>query len=148
MQYRIAVITPYCQEPTEILRQCHDSVLRQQVPCDHVMIADGFPNAEVAGWAVRHVILPVAHADVGNTPHSVGSLLADAEGYDFIAYLDADNWYRPDHLSSLVQLYEVTKAPVCCAWRTFHRPDGSSGGYSISGSACSHSTSAPLISQP
>jgi hypothetical protein len=79
----------------------------------------------VAGWNVRHVILPVAHADVGNTPRSVGSLLADAEGYDFIAYLDADNWYRPDHLSSLVQLYEVTKAPVCCAWRTFHRPDGS-----------------------
>ena len=125
MEYRIAVITPYYKEPTEMLGQCHDSVVRQEVPCDHLMIADGFPNPAIDRWNVRHVLLPVAHDDLGNTPRSVGSLLADAEGYDFIAYLDGDNWYQPNHLASLVQLYEATKAPVCCSWRTFHRPDGS-----------------------
>src|SRR5262245_25755535 len=125
MTYRIAVITPYYKEPTEVLYQCHASVLQQEVPCDHFMVADGFPNPEVANWKVRHVILPTAHADVGNMPRSVGSLLADSEGYDFIAHLDADNWYQPNHVSSLLKLHEETKAPVCCSWRTYQRPDGS-----------------------
>jgi hypothetical protein len=89
------------------------------------MIADGFPNPEVSKWKVRHVTLPSAHADVGNTPRSVGCLLADSEGYDFIANLDADNWYQPNHISSLLELHQKTKAPICCSWRTYHRPDGS-----------------------
>jgi glycosyltransferase involved in cell wall biosynthesis len=32
---RIAVVTPYYKEPLEWLRQCHDSVLAQEVPADH-----------------------------------------------------------------------------------------------------------------
>jgi hypothetical protein len=42
----------------------------------------------------------------------------------FIAYLDADNWFHPNHLSSLLELHKQTQAAVCCSWRTFHRPDG------------------------
>lgn len=95
---RIAVITPYYKEPTAMLHQAHLSVAAQDIAADHFLVADGFPNPEIANWNARHVPLPQAHADNGNTPRSVGSLLADAEGYDFIAYLDADNWFQPDHL--------------------------------------------------
>jgi glycosyltransferase involved in cell wall biosynthesis len=121
---RIAVITPYYKEPLAMLRQCHESVLAQDADFDHFMVADGFALEEIDEWDVRHVKLPVAHGDNGNTPRSVGSVLADAEGYDFVAYLDADNWLHPGHLSSLVATYEKTRAPVCCSKRTFHRPDG------------------------
>jgi glycosyltransferase involved in cell wall biosynthesis len=121
---RIAVITPYWKEPLEWLRHCHESVLAQEVPADHFMVADGFPQAEIAGWNVRHAVLPNAHDDGGSTPRGVGSVLADAAGYDFIAYLDADNWYLPGHLASLLELHRTTGAPVCTSFRSFFMPDG------------------------
>jgi hypothetical protein len=125
MNPKIAVITPYHQESTEVLRRCHESVAGQMLPADHFLIADGFPNEAVRDWNARHVVLPHAHGDCGNTPRGIGSMMADAEGYDFVAYLDADNWLYAQHLSSLHELWQRTKNPVCCAMRTFHRLDGS-----------------------
>lgn len=121
---RIAVVTPYHLEPLELLEQCHQSVLAQQVQADHYMVADGHPNDVVAGWNVRHVVLPESSGYGGCAPRCVGSMLADAAGYDFIAYLDADNWYEPTHLASLLQAHQRTGSPVCASLRTFHKPDG------------------------
>jgi glycosyltransferase involved in cell wall biosynthesis len=121
---RIAVITPYFKEPLDWLRQCHESVLGQEVPADHFMVADGFPRPEIASWNVRHAVLPQAHGDGGSAARGIGSVLADAAGYDFIAYLDADNWYLPGHLASLLELQRTTGAPVCTSFRSFHRPGG------------------------
>ncbi|TFZ08187.1 glycosyltransferase [Ramlibacter humi] len=120
----IAVITPYHQEPLEVLEQCHRSVLAQEPAADHFMVADGFPNPQVAGWKVRHVVLPQAHGYGGSVPRGVGAMLAEAQGYEFVAFLDADNWYHPGHLASLVELQRRTRAPVCSSLRTFHQPDG------------------------
>lgn len=123
-KYKIAVITPYYKEPTAMLRQAHDSVVAQGVDADHFFIADGFPNPEVASWNVNHVVLPRAHGDNGNTPRGIGSALADVEGYDFIAYLDADNWFHGNHLKSLVELYEKTGTGICASFRTICTMDG------------------------
>lgn len=127
MKKKIAVITPYYKEPTEMLFQAHTSVVEQGLDAivDHFMVADGFPNPQINEWNAKHVILPNSHGDNGNTPRGVGSLLAVAEGYDFIAYLDADNWYKPDHLSSLLQVWKQTDADVCCSMRTLHQMNGS-----------------------
>jgi glycosyltransferase involved in cell wall biosynthesis len=128
MKKKIAVITPYYKEPTEMLFQAHSSVLEQntdEVVVDHIMVADGFPNPQVNGWKVKHFILPDSHGDNGNTPRGLGSLLAVSEEYDFIAYLDADNWYSSDHLSSLLRVWVETSADVCCSMRTLHQIDGS-----------------------
>ena len=121
---KIAVITPYYKESIEFLRQCHQSVLAQNVSADHFFVADGFPNEEVMKWNIKHITLPQTHADYGDAPRGIGSVLADVEGYDFIAYLDADNWFHPNHLSSLLNLYEETKADVCTSFRSFHTLEG------------------------
>jgi glycosyltransferase involved in cell wall biosynthesis len=121
---RVAVVTPYYKEELSFLVQCHQSVLAQDIDADHIMVADGFPREEISDWRVKHVRLPVAHGDNGNTPRAVGSLLADAEGYDFIAYLDADNWFHPGHLKSLLALHTESGAPVCTSFRTYHSADG------------------------
>jgi glycosyltransferase involved in cell wall biosynthesis len=121
---KIAVITPYHKESIEVLRQCHQSVLTQNISADHFFVADGFPNEELMKWSIKHVSLPQAHADNGNTPRGIGSILADIEGYDFISYLDADNWFHPTHLSSLLNLYEETNADICTSFRTIHANDG------------------------
>ncbi len=96
--WRVAVITPYHQEPVDLLHRCHASVLAQEVDCTHLLVADGPGLAELNGWDCRHIALGVNHADNGNTPRSLGALAAMNEGYDCIAFLDADNWLAPDHL--------------------------------------------------
>ena len=121
---RIAVITPYFKEDTSVLRQCHESVMSQDGDVTHIMIADGFPNPEVDRWPVHHIRLAGAHGDNGNTPRGIGSILAEAVRYDFIAYLDADNWFHPGHLRSLLDLHQQGGVDVCCARRSFHGMDG------------------------
>jgi glycosyltransferase involved in cell wall biosynthesis len=122
---RIAVITPYYQEPIDMLRQAHESVLNQRgAEIDHFLVADGFAKSEINHWKAKHSVLPQAHGDNGNTPRGIGSFLAEVEGYDFIAYLDADNWYHEGHLESLIELQEKTKANICSSFRTFHSLDG------------------------
>jgi hypothetical protein len=123
---RIAVVTPYHREPLEMLVRCHESVIAQQPLADHIMVADGFARPEVASWNVSHVTLPREHGDYGCTARGVGSMLADVEGYDFVAYLDADNWFLPGHLASLIELQRQTGAPVCTSFRAFHGPGGES----------------------
>lgn len=121
---RIAVITPYYREPVEFLDQCRRSVAAQDVAADHIMIADGHPLDIVDQWGVGHVRLPRSHGDNGNTPRGLAALLARSEGYDFITFLDADNWYHPGHLRSLLQLWERERSPVCASLRTFHDAAG------------------------
>jgi glycosyltransferase involved in cell wall biosynthesis len=99
---KVAVISPYYREDLETLRKCHTSVLEQTYPCTHFFVADGHPQPELSSWDVQHIILPVSHRDFGNTPRGIGGISALNQGFDAIAYLDADNWYAPDHVESLV----------------------------------------------
>lgn len=121
---KIAVITPYHREPLEMLAQCHESVLAQEPSAHHFMIADGFPRSEIASWKVQHVTLAVNHDDCGATPRGIGAMLADSQGYDFVAFLDADNWYLREHLATLLELHQTSGAPVCTSFRNFHSADG------------------------
>lgn len=121
---RVAVVTPYHTEPLEILAHCHVSVRRQTLAADHFLIADGHARNEIDGWAVQHVKLPRAHGDCGCTPRGLGALLAASEGYEFVAFLDADNWYHDDHLRSLVAVWEQRGGQVCASFRTFHDLEG------------------------
>jgi glycosyltransferase involved in cell wall biosynthesis len=111
---QIAVITPYCQELDDVLRTCLESVARQTYPCcRHFLVADGFPNPLVAGWDARHIVLPNVHADNGNLARAIGAMAAISEGHDGIAFLDADNWFREDHVAQLIALHKDTGAAVC-----------------------------------
>jgi glycosyltransferase involved in cell wall biosynthesis len=121
---KIAVITPYYKEPIAFLRQCHESVISQGIEVDHFFIADGFPNAELMSWNIKHISLSEPHQDNGNTPRGIGAMLASAEGYDFIAFLDADNWFHPNHIHSMVELWKKTQADVCCSFTSIHTLDG------------------------
>jgi hypothetical protein len=122
--HRIAVVTPYHREPIALLEQGHRSVLRQDVAADHILVADGHAVDAIDGWTASHVRLPREHGDNGNTPRGLGSLLAEREGYDFVAYLDADNWFHDGHLRALLDLWEQRRVPVCASLRTFHHFDG------------------------
>ena len=98
----VAVITPYYEEGLAILERCHKSVLEQTISCLHILIADGKPLPELDQWDAHHIQLPVSHHDIGSTPRLIGCFHAIGLGVDAVAFLDADNWYEPEHLSKLM----------------------------------------------
>lgn len=122
---KVAVVTPYYREAPDILMQCHASVLSQTFACRHILVADGHPVTLFdKSPHTDHVILPRANGDNGNTPRGIGSLLASSWGFDAVAYLDADNWFAPEHIANLVRAATQTAAPVAASKRTFHTLDG------------------------
>ena len=122
---RYCVITPYFKEDKAMLTRCMDSVARQTVPVEHILVADGFPQDWIETKPVRHVVLDRAHSDFGNLGRGIGAMMAVAEKYDGIAFLDADNWYDDDHIEScLAALQQNPRTIFAAAQRRFVRPNG------------------------
>ena len=87
----MAVITPYYKEPLAQLRQCHDSVRAKASPA---ACAGG-------GWTRRRRINHWRR-DYPSHEHRLTALdrvILRIGGVD-AAFLDADNWYGPDHRQS------------------------------------------------
>ncbi len=126
---RIAVVTPYYDETESVLRACHDSVRGQTHAATHIMVADGHPQAWIDSSSAQHIVLPVSHRNYGDTPRAIASVSAITQEFDGIAYLDADNWYQPDHIETIVEMRRATGAAICSTNRSVHRLDGSLLGY-------------------
>jgi hypothetical protein len=122
---RLAIITAYFKEDRAIIERCIRSVRSQSVPVDHLLVADGHPQAWIGTEGVRHVALDRNHGDFGDTPRAVGLVLAIREGFDAIQFLDADNLIYPDHARMAATLLRDTKAHMLVLKRRFLRPDGS-----------------------
>lgn len=124
---KVAIVTPYYQEPPEVIARCLDSVAAQTVSAEHYVVADGHPQTWIEKRPVRHLALDRGHANYGNTPRAIGALLAMAEGHDVIAFLDADNWLEPDHLEHCIAVHDRAgdDCDYVLAKRHMRRPDGS-----------------------
>lgn len=121
----VAVVTPYHAEPRAWIERCLASVAAQTHACQHIVVADGRPQDWIDDTGVRHLRLDRAHADYGNTPRALGALMAISEGFDAIAFLDADNWYEPGHVAACVAAAQASGADFVSAQRRFVREDGS-----------------------
>jgi hypothetical protein len=129
---RVLVITAYYKEERGLIERAMRSVAGQTARAsgaatvDHMLVADGFPQAWIDAAPVRHLKLDRAHGDYGNTPRGVGSLLAISEGYDAICYCDADNWYEPNHVEVCLRAAKAVEGvDYVIAQRTMRRPDES-----------------------
>ncbi|QPN63163.1 glycosyltransferase [Synechococcus sp. CBW1004] len=121
---KVAVITPYLRKDLDYLRQCHQSVLDQEEACWHVIVADGESIDEIDHWDAHHVVLPVRHHDIGSTPRLIGSFHAIGLGVEAVAFLDADNWYAPNHISGLLTALRAKNASFASSNRLLCRVDG------------------------
>jgi len=102
------------------------SVRSQTVPAEHFLVADGHPQDWIDAEPVRHLRLDRAHADYGNTPRAIAALLATAEAYPAIMFLDADNWLEPEHVELCLGVAAQSPGTdFVVAKRNFRRPDGS-----------------------
>ena len=117
---KIAVITPYYQESVELLKRCHQSVLAQGDHVTHIFVSDGNPQNELDQWDCIHIKLPMSLNDYGDTPRGIGASIASAQQYDGICFLDADNWYEPQHISIIRQLFTEHQTPVISVSRNLY----------------------------
>ncbi len=117
----VAVVTPYHREDTEKLRRCMTSVMRQTHPrILHYMVADGWPREDLMQGcsSVRHITLATEHGDNGDTPRGIGALCALNEGAPMVCFLDADNFYEPDHVASVVDAFAQVGGDVVFSERS------------------------------
>lgn len=121
---KVAVISPYHGESEDWLAQCHDSVRAQTHPCVHIFVADGRPSRQVDALDGQHIIVRRGHGDFGDTPRALGAMSAIGQGFDAVAFLDADNWYKSTHIESLVELQRESGAAITTSGRAFYSPDG------------------------
>jgi len=123
---KFAIITPYYNESPALLQRCIQSVARQTIPVEHLMIADGLPQSWLDFEPVRHIKLDRSHSDFGNTPRGIGSLLAISEGFEGFGFLDADNWLEPNHVELCIQsgmAVRESSFDYVIAQRHHRRPD-------------------------
>ncbi len=121
----ICVVTPYFQTEPAWLQQAHDSVRSQSAPAHHVLVCDGSAPAQIHPFQGSHIVLQRNYKDYGNTPRLIGCYHAIARGAEAIAFLDADNWYRRDHLEGLLRFAHDNRLDACASARMLHRLDGS-----------------------
>jgi hypothetical protein len=119
---RVAIVTPYHGEPLAWIAKAHASVRMQSHPATHILVGDGKPEAAIDAWGAQHIIMPAGHRDWGHTARS--SPVAAAQGFDAIGFLDADNWFYPDHVETLLALQAERDLEVASSLRVMHHVDG------------------------
>jgi glycosyltransferase involved in cell wall biosynthesis len=123
-KYRVAVVTPYYRIDPEKFHRCCASVAAQTFKCDHILVADGEPQALPDEFDVIHMALPQNIGNSGASPRGFGAQYAFVQGYDAVAFLDADNWFDEDHIEVTVSALEEGQEDVVFSSRHIVFPDG------------------------
>jgi len=123
---RVAVITPYYNESIFTLNQCIKSVEKQTYKdIHHFVVADGNPFDDMDDYTANftHISLPPCR-DFGDTPRGVATAVAWAQGFDAIAYLDADCWYHKDHIRTMVGVMKESGRDIITCPRKLYTSSG------------------------
>lgn len=120
---KVAVITSFCKESPSVIQRAHESVLLQTYPCDHIIISDGGMPPPMMD--AQTIYLSHNHNNYGDTPKWIGVISALSQGYDAIAFLDADDWLSKNHIENAVRLCREKNAKICVMNRSLNRLDGS-----------------------
>ena len=118
----VSVVTPTWQRVMRLTRQCIPSVQGQTYrPVEHIIVSDG-PDRKLAN--VPGVVFLPEHEPARNRgiiARRYGTRLATGM---YIAYLDDDNAWRPDHLELLVDALEASGADFAYSKALCTEPHG------------------------
>lgn len=101
---RISVISPTWQRHDLLLNRCLPSVAAQTIPVEYVIASDGpDPVLEnlLEGTGIIYVEVDEHHEEGVNVGGWARNRGLEAATGDFIAYLDDDNAFRPNHVELL-----------------------------------------------
>lgn len=109
---RVVVVTP--TTGTKYLHKCIESVQKQTLlGVVHLIVVDGPEHAENVHailepfknkMPLHTMVLPFNAGSGGWLGHRIYASMAMLLDYDYIAYLDEDNFYDPDHLELMYNL--------------------------------------------
>ena len=127
------VITPTTGAPE--LAQAHKSIIDQTTDVDHLIVVDGQKFVENTnnvlnaagveyGNRVFRCDLPFNTGGGGFYGHRVMAAFSHLINYDYILFLDQDNWFEPDHVASLVGEIERFNFDWSYSLRKIYDKDG------------------------
>ncbi|MET7338499.1 glycosyltransferase [Nonomuraea sp. NPDC005650] len=136
----VSVVTLTHARPEALLRACASVAAQQDVDVEHIIIGDdaGYLNdpdyvrrlsRQHGRTIVKNVPREAGHADeyLSARVGRLRNLGIDLAGGEFVAQLDDDNAYDPEHLSSLVTLLrDNPAAEVAHSWRRLVDKNGAS----------------------
>jgi glycosyltransferase involved in cell wall biosynthesis len=108
----ISVVIP-CYNATKFLRSTLDSVLAQTLPALEVIVVDDGSTDDSAAIAESYGP-PIRVIRQPNQGESVARNrgIAEAKG-DWLAFLDADDWWLPEKLAEQAKLMSLPVAAIC-----------------------------------
>lgn len=121
---KVAVVTPYYNESQDIINRCMVSVYWQMLVPDraHIIVSDTEHTIERHRFELpcQIINLNYNHNDAGATPRAIGALSAFSQGFDAVAFLDADNFYDPYHLYKMIQICKERSSDLVSATRNLY----------------------------
>jgi len=124
----VTVITPTVGSPK--LLDCARSVRNQTYKCKHVVVVDGPEHWKEATKNIP-ILDEITHMYV--TPENTGANGFNGQriyaayphlvNSDYIAFLDEDNWYEPDHIQTLVETIEKNNLDFAFSLRKVFNPN-------------------------
>lgn len=126
---KVSVIVPV-YKVEKYLPECIESVLAQTfTDFELILVDDGSPDNSgkiCDAYAARDSRIRVFHKENGGVSSARNFGVKNARA-DYIAFLDSDDWWKPEFLekmTSLTRKYPQTCC-CCCCWITFSQQTGS-----------------------
>lgn len=114
---KIAVVIPYFQREPGLLRRAVESILAQDVGPDilvDVLISDDEspcrPEEEIGGLSRSGFSIQILKRRNGGPAKARNTALESAGEADYIAFLDSDDWWEPNHLSVALEALQTGAA--------------------------------------
>lgn len=125
---KVAVITPTIN--SEHLSRCLSSVARQTYDdIVHYVVIDGnqYRSATQKVAMYEHTRLITLEENIGKGwyGHRVYAASPYLVNADVICFLDEDNWFKPEHVETMIKTLQENDIPWCYSFRDIHDSDGS-----------------------
>lgn len=134
MKAEVTVITAAYNASTYI-EKCIQSVLEQTVYCQMIVVNDASTD-ETVEIAKKYETLYPEQIQVISNEHNCGVAVSRNKGIrlaktEYVAILDADDWWTSDKIERQLCRIKEKKADVCFSGREIATPDGTCTGHVI-----------------
>ncbi len=139
MAARVTVIIPAYNASEYIANAVHSALDQEDLPPDEIaviIIDDKSPDREKLDEALRPFAddpqVTILHNETNMGAAESRNRAIDLAQSEYVAFLDADDWWEPDKLAAQLRLLdEQPQLPLCCSGRMLHAPDGTPVGRTI-----------------
>lgn len=113
----ISIIVPVYNTPKDYIQKCISSLLTQTYSSYEILLVDDGSNEDVADYcdelSHRDLRIRVYHQKNRGVSSARNLGLEVAEG-EYIAFVDADDWVKPDYIEKLLSAIEMNAEMAIC----------------------------------